>query len=211
MTLWKLRRNFLGITFTSDMKRLAVLFFSLLFLSSAHSNACQCPVTQLNLDECAKYDLIFKGKITKIIPCDKKFGEALFEVEELFKGNATQLFTVLFDCNEECAQQLNAGEEWIIYTNYKQIHNAKLDWCSRSRKYFRNPKEDFYAVNYGNDYFEELDFLRTKLGQHRLLADKEPSTENRNKLPDNNQSLMFLLISIAVVVIFYVIFKRFFR
>jgi hypothetical protein len=187
------------------------LFFGLFFLSALLSEACQCPVTQLSVEECNKYELIFKGRITKVIPCGGKFGEAVFEVEELFKGNATHLFTVLFDCNEECAQQLNAGEEWIIYTNYKQIHNAKMDWCSRSRKYFRNVKEDFYAVNNGIDYFEELSFLRSTLGQHRLLSNKEPSAEGRNKLPDNNQSLLFLLVSIAVIVVFYVIFKRYFR
>ena len=186
---------------------LAGLFLLLPFFSLA----CQCPVTQLSREECEKYELIFKGRIIKIIPCDQKFGEAVFEIDELFKGNATHTFTVLFDCNEDCAQQLNAGEEWIVYTRYKQIDNAKLDWCSRSRKYFRNEKEDFYKINFGNDYFEELNFLRTTLGQHRLLSDKKPDAENRNTLPKNNQSLILLLISISVVVIFYILFKKFFR
>jgi hypothetical protein len=185
-------------------------FFLLLFIPR-FSFSCQCPLTQLSLDECNKYELIFKGKILSVLPCEDKFGVATFQVEELFKGNATAEFDVLFDCNEECAQPLNAGDEWIIYTKYKQINNAKLDWCSRSRKYFRNEKEDFYAVNYGNDYFTELQFLRSELGQHRLLSQKQPATASRNIQPDKNQLIVILLVSIAAIVLFYVIFRRFVR
>ncbi len=193
------------------MKLPASLLFCLFFVFAFNSKACQCPVTQLSAEECAKYELIFKGHITAVTPCGGKFGEAVFEVEELFKGNATHFFTVLFDCKEECAQQMNAGDEWIIYSNYKQINNAKLDWCSRSRKYFRNVKEDFYAVNYGTDYFEELKFLRSTLGEHRLLSDKTPTAEGRNKLPNSDQALLFLLVSIAAIVVFYILFKKYFR
>src|SRR6476620_5427602 len=104
------------------MKLPSSLLFCLFFVIAFNSNSCQCPVTQLSAEECDKYELIFKGHITAVKPCGGKFGEAVFDVNELFKGNATHFFTVLFDCNEECAQQMNAGDEWIIYSNYKQIN-----------------------------------------------------------------------------------------
>ncbi|HYC27677.1 MAG TPA: hypothetical protein VEB42_02660, partial [Chitinophagaceae bacterium] len=120
----------------------------------------------------------------------------------------TREFSVLFDCNEECAQQLHAGDEWIIYSRYKQISNAKLDWCSRSRKYFRNDKEDFYLVNTGTEYFTELTFLREQLGQHRLLGEKTQQSGNRNKLPGTREMLIYLGASLAGILLFYFLFRR---
>ena len=58
-------------------RKIFFLIFGLLFLKT---QACQCPLTQLSLDECAKYEIIFKGKIVSVVDCDLKFGEALFEL-----------------------------------------------------------------------------------------------------------------------------------
>src|SRR6478736_2853398 len=67
------------------------IFWLLLFISGS-SKACQCPMTQLSMEECKKYEIIFKGKVVHVIDCDNKFGEALFEVQELYKGNAGEKF-----------------------------------------------------------------------------------------------------------------------
>ncbi len=198
---------------------LAFIFLTCFFLPGLKVQACQCPPTSLSIQECDKYEIIFRGKIISVKNCDHRFGEAMFELDELFKGNATKTFKVLFDCNEECAQTLLPGEEWIIYSRYKQIDNAKLDWCSRSRKHFDNERQDFYAVNYGNDYLDELRFLRDNLGAHRFLKDKKEvlsneqgdETGNRNKLPANNEFVIMLLISLGAIVLFYWLFNRFFR
>jgi hypothetical protein len=189
----------------------------LLFLSLCISSfiqpvkACQCPVTQLGLEECDKYEIIFRGTVISVKDCDDKPGEAEFEVMELFKGNATKHFTVLFNCNDPCASKFNVGEEWIIYSRYRQISNAMMDWCSRSRKYFKQEKEDFYTVTHGNDYFAELEFLRGELGTHRLLVDKQEASGNRNMLPGKEQTIIILLISLAGIVLFYFLFRRFFK
>lgn len=185
-----------------------VLFFLVL---NSLARACQCPQTTLSLKECEQYEIIFKGTIKSIKTCDQKFGEAMFEVQELYKGAITQTFKVLFDCNETCAQKMLLGEEWIIYTRYKQVENAKLDWCSRSRKFFKVDKEDYYTVNYGNDYYDEVKFLREKLGTHRFLTEKSTKVENRNKLPNANESIIILLASLAVIVGFYFVFNRYFK
>ncbi|MDX2174703.1 MAG: hypothetical protein SFY56_16485 [Bacteroidota bacterium] len=175
------------------------------------SNACQCPLTSLSIEECNKYEIIFKGKIISVKNCEGKYGEAIFELEELYKGNATKQFKVLFECGIECAQQFNVGDEWVIYSRYKQIDNVLMDWCSRSRKFFKNEKEDFYSVTYGNDYFDEVKFLREKLGNHRLLADPVKTSEGRNIKPSNNQIIIILLASIVFLLIFYWLFNKWFK
>lgn len=192
--------------------RLSLFFF--LVVAAANSKACQCPPTQLSLEECNKYEIIFKGKILRVMDCDHKFGEAVFEVEELYKGNATKEFKVLFECHEECAQKFNVGDEWVIYSRYKQVDNAKMDWCSRSRKYFRIEQEDFYTVNYSNDYYDEVKFLREKLGLHRLLVTKKNTIDNlesRNPRPNTTGMILVLVCSLAGIVLFYYLFNRFFR
>lgn len=186
-------------------------FFIIFFLRTLNAFACQCPLTALGLEESNKYEVIFKGKVISVETCKDKFGTAIFEVEELYKGNASKKFTVLFECGVECAQEFSAGEEWIIYSRYKQIDKALMDWCSRSRKFFKNPKEDFYAVTYGNDYYDELKFLREKLGIHRLLVLKESTTQNRNERPTANQTILMLVISISAILLFYWLFKKYFK
>jgi|GEM_PF-555186 len=182
-----------------------------LFLLSRTGLACQCPLTRLGLEECAKYEIIFKGKILRVVDCDHKFGEAIFEIQELYKGNAPKEFKVLFDCNEECAQKFSPGDEWIIYSRYKQIDNAKMDWCSRSRKYFKIDKEDFYTVTYGNDYYDEVKFLREKLGLHRVMIQTKSQIDNRNVRPNTTQMIVILISSLAAIVLFYYLFNKFFR
>ncbi len=195
------------------MKRYSLRLFLIiaLFFGTYISNACQCPLTTLGLDECKKYEVIFKGKVISVETCKDNFGTAVFEVEELYKGNASKEFKVLFECGVECASEFNEGEEWIIYSNYKQVDKALMDWCSRSRKFFKNAKEDFYAVTYGNDYYDELKFLRENLGLHRLLVLKKSTTENRNERPTTNQTILMLLISIGAIVLFYWLFKKYFK
>jgi len=186
--------------------------FTILFLAcNSAVLACQCPLTRLSMEECNKYEIIFKGRIDSVKNCGDKFGEAFFEIEELYKGNATKHFKVLFECNVECAQNFNPGDEWVIYSRYKQIDNAKMDWCSRSRKYFKIDKEDFYTVTYGNDYYDEVKFLQENLGAHRFLADKNQQDGSRNKLPDKQGFIIILLCSLAGLVLFYYLFNRFFR
>ena len=175
-----------------------------------HGISCQCPPSLLSLEECNKYELIFRGKVLKVKPCELKPGDAIFEIQELYKGNATPEFKVLFACREACARLFKPGEEWIIYTRYKQIDNAEMNWCSRSRKHFNTDKEDYYSVLYGNDYDDELSFLRQKLGLHRTLVKQEVS-QNRNKRPDTMTSALILLTSLGGLILFYYLFNRFFR
>ncbi len=184
---------------------------SLFFLNSFNTLACQCPLTTLGIEECNKYEIIFKGKVISVTTCNSNFGVAVFELEELYKGNATKQFKVLFECGVECAMDFSEGEEWIIYSNYKQVDKAMMNWCSRSRKFFKNEKEDFYTSTYGNDYYDELKFLRQTLGLHRFLVLKNTTTENRNEKPTTNQTILMLVISLSAIILFYWLFKKYFK
>lgn len=191
------------------MKINLLLFFLVLLYKPLL--ACQCPLTGLSVEECKKYEIIFKGKIVKVVDCDHKFGEATFDVEELYKGIATQQFKVLFDCDEDCMQKFSVGDEWIIYSRYKQVDNAKMDWCSRSRKFFKVEKEDFYAVTYGNDYYDEVLFLQKNLGVHRVSVISKTQSVGRNKRPDTQLMVIILISSLATIVLFYYLFNRLFK
>jgi hypothetical protein len=194
-----------------SFKALARLVFLLLAVANSfRALACQCPQTQLTLAETEKYEIIFRGTVAKAKTCDEGFGEAIFKIDELFKGAVADSFLVLFECGE-CATGFKAGEEWIIYTRFKQISNAKMDWCSRSRKFFTHDKEDFFKVNSGVDYFDELNFLRKNLGLHRVLVQKENAAGNRNLLPQKNEFIIILLCSLAGIVLFYFLFRKLFR
>jgi len=174
------------------------IFILLIFFKPA--NACQCPLTELNQNELNKYDIIFKGKIN-FLKMNGKKSEVFFSVHELYKGMIGENFKIYFNKEDACKLKLRNGDEWIIYTNYYQIDNAKLDFCSRSRFYIKNLKEDFFAVNTGMSYDEEIKYLREKLGLHKLLKNSY-KVENRNVIPNKKQFVIILLCSLLGVIFF---------
>lgn len=164
----------------------------------------------MNEKEIAKYEIIFKGSI-KSIKLDKVRSEAIFTISELYKGVIAQDFKVLFNDEDPCKLQLRVGDEWIIYTTYYQVDKAKLDFCSRSRYYIKNIKEDFFLETTGISYDEELRYLQSNLGLHKLLKENPNKVENRNIIPNSNQLIIYLLVSIAGVVIFYILINKLFK
>ena len=190
------------------MKHVIVILF--LFLVINNGCACQCPITQLNSLELKKYEIIFSGQINQI-KINGTNSEAIFTIKELYKGIITQNFKVIFNNDDACKLELRKGDDWIIYSNYNQIDNAKLDFCSRSRLYIKNIKEDFFAVNTGISYDEELKYLQTNLGLHKLLKNNPNKTENRNKLPTNNQFIIILLCSMAGLIFFIWLVGKFLK
>jgi len=190
------------------MKHLIIIF--LFTFVSKITLACQCPLSSLNEKEIAKYEIIFKGSI-KSIKLNKVNSEAIFTISELYKGVIAQDFKVLFNDEDPCKLQLRVGEEWIIYANYYQIDNAKLDYCSRSRYYIKNIKEDFFTETTGVSYDEELRYLQSNLGLHKLLKENPNKIENRNIIPNSNQLIIYLLGSILGVVFFYILINKLFK
>ncbi|MES2568307.1 MAG: hypothetical protein V4565_15645 [Bacteroidota bacterium] len=174
------------------------------------SFACQCPITELTDKELAKYDIIFRGNINSI-KLDKQNSQAIFTISELYKGLLAQDFKILFNNDDVCKLELRVGDEWLIYTNYHQIDNAKLDFCSRSRKFFVNIKEDFFAETTGISYDEEIRYLQTNLGIHKLMKENPNKVENRNSLPSSNQSVVLIICSILGLIFFYLLINKLFK
>ena len=172
--------------------------------------ACQCPITALNETETSKYDIIFKGKIT-LVKLLKERSEALFTIQELYKGPIGETFTVLFNDADVCKLDLIAGDEWIIYANFRQVNNAQLDFCSRSRKFFKNTTEDFFTVTTGISYDEEMKYLQTKLGLHTCLKSNPNMSQNRNIIPSIGQFIFFIFCSIIGVIVFYWLVNKFLK
>jgi hypothetical protein len=190
------------------MRYLVIILFFI--LTSNISIACQCPLSSLNDKEINKYEIIFKGTI-KSIKLNKANSEAIFSIKELYKGILSDDFKIIFNDEDVCKLELRVGDEWIIYSNYHQVDNAKLDFCSRSRKYIKNIKEDFFAVTTGVSYDEELRYLQTNLGLHKLLKSNPNRVENRNIIPTSNQLIITLLFSIIGVIGFYIIVNKLFK
>ena len=190
------------------MKKSLVIL--LLMLAWNFVFACQCPLTKLDKNEIAKYEIVFKGSI-KSIKLNKAKSEAIFSISELYKGIIAQEFKILFNDEDQCKLDLRVGEQWIIYTNYYQVDNAKLDFCSRSRKYIKNVKEDFYAETTGISFDDERRYLQTNLGLHKVLKNDLNKVENRNVLPNTNQLIIYLVLSIIGVVFFYYILNQLFK
>jgi hypothetical protein len=172
---------------------------------------CQCPLTHLGKAECNKYDIIFRGTVDSVITCNNKPGEAIFKVKDLYKGSVTERFIILFNCDDPCFYEFRAGEEWIIYSNYKQIDRATLDWCSRSRRFIKIEKEDYYTASHGNTYNEEVKFLQDSLGLHRLMKAHISPEQLKNQLPTANQQIIILICSLLCVILFYYLFNKFFK
>lgn len=190
------------------MKKTKFFFFFILIYNLI--NACQCPLTKLDETETDKYDIIFKGKISSI-KLLKERSEALFSIQELYKGPISEQFIILFNDVDVCKLELRTGDEWIIYANFKQINNAKLDFCSRSRRFFKNNAEDFFAVTTGISYEEEMNYLQTKLGLHKCIKNNQNVVENRNIIPNNTQFIIFIVFSLIGIVIFYWLVNKFLK
>ena len=190
--------------------KLIHLYTGLLLLIAKPFLGCQCPLTSLSDAELAKYDIIFKGKV-KSIKLNKANSEALFAVNGLYKGQTPKEFTILFNDEDVCKLELRPGDEWIIYANYHQISNAKLDFCSRSRKFIKDAKEDFFEETTGVSFGEEVNFLQSRLGLHKVLKENLNKVEDRNILPNTNQVIISFICSLLGLLLFYWLFNRFFK
>jgi hypothetical protein len=185
-----------------------IIFLFLIFYNAVL--ACQCPVTVLNEQELKKYDIIFKGSI-KTINLKGEKSEAIFLVSELYKGMLPAEFKIFFNDADACKIDMRVGDEWIIYTNYYQMENAKLDFCSRSRKYIKNSKEDFFVELTGVSYDDELSYLQKNLGIHKLMKENPNKVEQRNILPNQKQFVLLLVCSLIFMVLFLWLFNRYFK
>jgi hypothetical protein len=197
------------------MKSLLIFLFSFLSLTSL---ACECPPSEpLSKEIADKFDVIFYGRIDSIKPCSSDgIGTAYFTIINLYKGAAEQHVAVDYDCTSECLMSLAKDESWIIYAVYQKFDLLTVSLCSPSRKKFTGGETDHYQVISQKSFDEENDFLQQSFGikafsSHNELNDKQREMQPHNEQPSAWGKLWLLLVSLAVLAIFFIVIKKFFK
>jgi hypothetical protein len=188
------------------------LFLLPCFLFSTSGFACDCPpLKPIDNADLSYYHLIFEGTVDSVVS-DGRQGTAHFILKDLYLGSAPQEVPVNFDDSSDCRMSFAKGETWMIYARYERFGKPAVLFCSRSRKLFADEKQDFYTVTSGNTYSVEKEYLLSELGKKNISSKKindNPGPSNIH--PDPTTSLIFVLISIPFLLLFYYLFRRFFK
>lgn len=167
----------------------------------------QCNCKEETLDEAyiQKHQLIFRGK-TLAVSKGEDYSKVIFSIEKLFKGIAPKKMDIYFYAKNECSLKFNTGEEWLIYSNYKQATKPFVEYCSRSRKNVINTNKNidrmYIKADYGFD--EENEWLEKKLGLKNFVT---PVSENdslhSNIIPSFWQRIVLILVSVFAFAAIY--------
>lgn len=183
----------------------------LLITASGIARACDCPSDSLSEKLIRSYDFIFSGKVIAVSGCDKN-AHVTFQIEQLFKGKSFATTAVEFDCTSDCQMSFVPGEEWIIYSNYVSYGNAKVEFCSLSRKKMSPGEDDFNTISHGMDFDSEKKKLLVMFGEQKLNK-VDPKSEQHHELihPNGMQTLLYLIGGFAGLVLFYFLGKKFLK
>ncbi|MCX7729469.1 MAG: hypothetical protein N2203_08360 [Bacteroidia bacterium] len=191
------------------MKNYFVLF--LLSIIIQPSLACQCPVLQWTKELADENEVIFRGIIKTIYPHQNDYTVAEVEVINLFKGNSSNLYKVLFPENDGCAVSVNVGEEWLIYGIQKQINSCEIEWCGLSRKKFQNDAEDFFIATHIITYDEELNKLISNFSEIKINEQENILNTHKNILPDKYELYIYIALSLIGFLIILQITKKYLK
>jgi hypothetical protein len=197
------------------MKRLIIIFFSILSLTSL---ACECPPAEpLSKSLADKYDVIFYGRVDSIKSCSADgIGTAYFTIVNLYKGAAEQHVALDYDCTSECLMSFSKDEEWIIYSVYQRFDLLTVSLCSPSRKKVIIGETDHFEAISGKSFDDENNFLKQSFGTHSFsshneLNDRQKEMQPHNEQPSEPGKLWLLLISVLVLAAIFIVIKKFFR
>ncbi|MEO6882752.1 MAG: hypothetical protein ABI199_01870 [Bacteroidia bacterium] len=197
------------------MKKIFFLFaFSCLVKSAI---ACDCPPIQQNIQQQSRtYAVIFEGKVDSVSVISGKYASVYFNVSELFKGKSYAESQVRFDCSTSCQLNFTPKETWIIYANYYKYGELEIKFCSRSRKLIADTTQDYYSVNNGMSFKNELAFLQKNFGSQPLLNEDTIALQHEEEAqrlthPTGVQALWLVGISFVVVTAFLYFFNKYFK
>lgn len=184
-------------------------------MGSAGLYCCDCPafppLGKDLIDYTNPKQVVFKGKVMSVGPCDE-LGTCSFEVQELYSGKSTRHITAVYDCSSSCMMNFAPGEEWIIYAEYLQVEKIKIEFCSRSRKIQKTNNEEIDRIAYGCSTSEELEWLRKNAGIKTIGEDNiNRLLAHKNEKPSPAAKIVLLVVSIAVLSLFLIIFKKFLK
>lgn len=186
---------------------------SLLISFAAKSYSCECKGTApLTIVECRKFELIAQCKIDSIKVCTGDKSLVFVSVLEMYKGNLETKLNFLYDCSTSCMMSFAKDEIWLLYAKRGNQNQFELNLCDRNRKYFAQAKDDFYALNAGLSFADEIAYLKKNIGY------KIPQEENKNKAIDITQrendetsganKLLMLAISLVLFLLMYYIVNK---
>lgn len=177
--------------------------------------ACDCasfPPLKKELFTANPKQLVFRGKVMQVLDCND-IGTCIFEVNEIFSGKSKRHLTAVYDCSSEaCQMNFTPGEEWLVYGEYMQVEKIKIEFCSRSRKISATPNDESEKIAFGYTVAEELDWLRSSLGNSEIQPDDENRIlAHRNEKPAPTEKIILLVISMAAVIGIILLTKKFLR
>jgi hypothetical protein len=191
------------------------IILALIFCLTAgtYLEACQCmELPPLNAASVAKYDVIFVGEVIAVSGGDFK-SRARFKIKELYKGQAYQQIDVEYDGETDCGINFVPGETWTIYGTWIEYGIPRAEMCAHNRRFFANPKEDYYDNDERPSYAEELQWLKDSLGiQPFIDPSKQKNLLHQNEKPDPTSAIIYTLAGcLGLAIIFYFVRRMFKR
>ncbi len=183
------------------------------FLSVNKINGCDCKqVSPLTIIECRKFDAIIQCKIDSVSTCNQR-SIAYAKCIEIYKGEPVKQVQFSFDCSTSCQLSFAKNERWLIYGKLNDQNQLELNFCDRNRKYFESTKDDYFLVNTGLSFADEINYLKKNIG---LKIGNTPInnvstidiTQRENALTSGSNNLLLLLASLFFFLLIYFIVNK---
>jgi hypothetical protein len=188
-----------------------VLTIALALLLSPALFACKCAMPPFSEETVKPYEFVFYGKVVAVSGCDKT-AKVKFTIIELFRGKSFETTELEFDCASDCQMSFSPGEEWLIYSNYENYGQARVELCSFSRKKIDGETGDYNAFNNGMSFADEKKWLEEKLGVQKLNEkDMIDRPHHENARPEGMNVVWTMLIGFAILGVFYFVVRKFIR
>ncbi|HKC67659.1 MAG TPA: hypothetical protein VKG26_05475 [Bacteroidia bacterium] len=188
------------------MRLLLTLLFTIFFQLIFAQTNCNCNEKEIEFSQgyIDANNLIFRGK-TVSTSKGTDYDKVTFTIDKLFKGVAAKQLDVYFDGKNPCALKFNAGEDWLIYANYKS-GKPLLVYCSRSRKNVINTNKNIDLMYIKSDITvdDETDKL-TELCGLKNFTEPIADTENahNNIIPTGWQRILLIIFSVIGFAVIY--------
>lgn len=192
-------------------KKLFLINFALLAYTGLL--ACDCKQqSPLTIVECIKFDGILQCTIDSVSACNTK-SIAYAHTIEVYKGAQQGAVQLNFDCSSSCQMSFAKGERWLVYGKLNALHQLEMNFCDRNRKYFSASKDDYFAVNTGLSFEDEIAYLKKNIGL-KVKNEQHPNgksidiTQRENALGSGGNNLLLLLASLIFFLLIYVVVSK---
>ena len=192
-----------------------LFFIACLILNPLFSQSnCDCDRTKSDFSDryIQSKQLILRGKtlaVTKGVDYDR----VTVSISHLFKGVATRQQDIYFESKSDCSLSFQAGEDWLIYADYKQ-GKALVQYCSRSRKNVINTNKnvDLMYIKSELSVDEECDKLNALCGLQPFSNPvSEGADAHSNIIPNGMQRIVLMLFSLLGFVVIYLMLNKSFK